>query len=120
MSNEALATVGVAILIIISVMVWLAKRQLDGIVNGIASNNKKIEELKVDWQAQQKENERQRKESEDKTEKEIQRVEQDLNNLKADLPMIYTLREDFIRSMNNVENKISSIDGKIDKLLQRE
>ena len=42
----------------------------------------------------------------------IAEVEKDLNDLKADLPLIYVTREDFIRVSNN-------IDHKLDKLLYR-
>lgn len=43
---------------------------------------------------------------------EIKKVKDDLNDLKADLPLIYVTREDFIRVNNN-------IDKKLDKLLYR-
>ena len=42
----------------------------------------------------------------------IAEVEKDLNDLKADLPLIYVTREDFIRVSNN-------IDKKLDRLLYR-
>lgn len=42
----------------------------------------------------------------------IAEVEKDLNDLKADLPLIYITREDFIRVSNN-------IDKKLDRLLYR-
>lgn len=42
----------------------------------------------------------------------IKKVEGELNDLKADLPLIYVTREDFIRVSNN-------IDSKLDKLLYR-
>ena len=35
---------------------------------------------------------------------------QQISDLKSDLPLVYVLREDFIRSMNNV-------DGKLDKII---
>lgn len=43
---------------------------------------------------------------------EIAKVQGELNDLKADLPLIYVTREDFIRVSNN-------IDHKLDKLLYR-
>lgn len=49
---------------------------------------------------------------------EIQKVKEDLNDLKSDLPFVYVLREDFIRSLNNVDSKMQNIDNKLDKLLQ--
>ena len=40
-----------------------------------------------------------------------------LNDLKSDLPLVYTLREDFIRSMNSVDHNISGLDQKLDRVL---
>jgi septation ring formation regulator EzrA len=48
----------------------------------------------------------------------IKEVKAELNDLKSDLPFIYVLREDFIRTLNNVDSKMNNIDGKIDKLLE--
>lgn len=39
----------------------------------------------------------------------VDQLEQKLENLKADLPFIYTTREDFIRTMNNVDKKLEKI-----------
>ena len=47
-----------------------------------------------------------------KNAEEIAAVRGELGDLKADLPLIYTTREDFIRVSNN-------IDQKLDKLLYR-
>ena len=47
-----------------------------------------------------------------KNAEEIAAVRTELGELKADLPLVYTTREDFIRVSNN-------IDSKLDKLLYR-
>lgn len=39
----------------------------------------------------------------------IAKVAQDLNDLKADLPLIYVTREDFIRVSNNIDNKLDRL-----------
>ena len=39
----------------------------------------------------------------------IAEVEKDLNDLKADLPLIYVTREDFIRVSNNIDNKLDRL-----------
>lgn len=39
----------------------------------------------------------------------IEKVRTDLADLKSDLPLIYTLREDFIRVMNNVDKKLDEL-----------
>ncbi len=40
---------------------------------------------------------------------EIAEVKRDLADLKSDLPLVYVLREDFIRIMNNVDTKLDKI-----------
>ena len=39
----------------------------------------------------------------------IEKVEERLNDLKADLPLVYVTREDYIRGMNRVEDKLDQI-----------
>lgn len=39
----------------------------------------------------------------------IAEVEEKVNDLKADLPLIYVTREDYIRIMNRVEDKLDKI-----------
>lgn len=39
----------------------------------------------------------------------IDRVEEKLNDLEKDLPLLYTTREDFIRIMNRVEDKLDQL-----------
>ena len=40
---------------------------------------------------------------------EIAKIAQDLNDLKADLPLIYVTREDFIRVSNNIDHKLDKL-----------
>ena len=51
-------------------------------------------------------------EAADKKNADIAAVRSELGDLKADLPLVYVVREDFIRVSNN-------IDSKLDKLLYR-
>lgn len=39
----------------------------------------------------------------------IHTIRTELNDLKNDLPLVYVLREDFLRVMNNVDNKLDKI-----------
>lgn len=39
----------------------------------------------------------------------IERVEEKLSDLKADLPLVYVTREDYIRVMNRVEDKLDQL-----------
>lgn len=43
----------------------------------------------------------------------------ELNDIKGDFATTFVLREDFFRSMNGVEDRMRSIDSKIDKLLMQ-
>ena len=54
---------------------------------------------------------------EEKTDKDIQNIKQEINDIKGDFATTFVLREDFFRSMNGVEDKIKSIDSKLDRLL---
>lgn len=47
--------------------------------------------------------------SDEKNAAKIAEVEGKLNELKADLPLIYVTREDYIRVMNRVEDKLDQI-----------
>lgn len=56
---------------------------------------------------------------EDRTEGEIASIKKELNDIKGDFATTFVLREDFFRSMNGMEDRMRSIDGKIDKLLMQ-
>ena len=45
----------------------------------------------------------------EKAEKDIAKWEEKFNDLKADLPLIYVTREDYIRIMNRVEDKLDKL-----------
>lgn len=75
---------------IIGVAAW-------GVKNAIGEMKAAVSELKA---------------ADKKNAEEIAAVRGELGDLKADLPLIYTTREDFIRVSNN-------IDQKLDKLLYR-
>lgn len=79
-----------AITAIIGVAAW-------GVKNAIGEMKAAVTELKA---------------ADKKNAEEIAAVRGELGDLKADLPLIYTTREDFIRVSNN-------IDQKLDKLLYR-
>lgn len=54
---------------------------------------------------------------EDDTDRDIANIKQELNDIKGDFATTFVLREDFFRSMNGVEDRMRSIDNKIDELL---
>jgi phage-related protein len=48
----------------------------------------------------------------------IEKVKKELSELKSDLPLVYVLREDFIRTLNNVDKQMGDMNGKLDRILQ--
>lgn len=48
-------------------------------------------------------------ESDKKNAADIKAVAKDLADLKSDMPLVYVLREDFIRSMNSMEAKLDQV-----------
>ncbi len=57
------------------------------------------------------------REEERKREQDIKDLSGQLNDLKSDMPLVYTLREDFIRSMNSVDHNMSELGQKLDRVL---
>lgn len=100
---------------------WYLKRQYDKreqmdkeLKNQMKEGNEAIRE-RIE-KNDQKVNERIDK-LEEKTERDIQNIKQELNDIKGDFATTFVLREDFFRAMNGVEDKVKSIDQKMDRLL---
>lgn len=79
------------------------KSSTDEIKSQIRENDKKINE-RVNSLEQE-------------TDVEIADIKKQLNDIKGDFATTFVLREDFFRSMNGVEDRVKSIDSKIDRLL---
>lgn len=47
----------------------------------------------------------------------MEKLKTEFHELKSDLPLIYVLREDFIRTLNNVDDKMGSVNDKLDKII---
>lgn len=87
--------------IIVGLVGWSIKGTLAELKNGIAKNGCDIKEIDAKQTAA------------------VEQVKKELSELKSDLPLVYTLREDYIRCQQNQEKKMNSIEDKLDKLLQR-
>lgn len=57
---------------------------------------------------------------EEKHKEDIKEVQKELSTIKGDFATTFVLREDFFRSMNGVEDKMKTMDGKLDKLLMKQ
>lgn len=85
--------------LVIGAIGFFLKGTMADIKEGIKKNDLKVKEIEL------------------KLTKDIEDLKDELHDLKSDLPFVYVLREDFIRSLNNVDTKMGNIDTKIDKLL---
>ena len=85
--------------VFVGIVGWSIKNTLGTIREDINKNAAAVEKLDVKQTAA------------------IDQVKTDLNNLKSDLPFVYVTREDYIRTMNNVDKQMTTIDGKLDRLL---
>jgi len=94
----------------IGITIFLARNWLKGILETVGEIKKQNKENyeKVNQRIDR---------IEDKTEGDIANIKKEISNIKGDFATTFVLREDFFRSMNGVEDRMRSIDGKIDKLL---
>lgn len=47
----------------------------------------------------------------------VDKLKNEFNELKADLPFVYVLREDYIRTLNNVDRQMGDMNNKLDKII---
>lgn len=92
------------------VMTYFIKKWFAGIEEG----NRKIQE-RIE-QNDKKVNERIDR-LEEKNDEDIQGIRSEISQMKENLPLVYVLREDYIRLANNIEKNIHELGKKIDTLL---
>ncbi len=56
-------------------------------------------------------------ESDRKNASDIKELDQKVNAIKSDFPLVYVLREDFVRSMNRVDTSINGLSSKMDRAI---
>ena len=103
-------TIGMVASVIIGVLVYLAKMMINDIKSSISGFGDRLDTAMKSF------DERIDK-VEEKHEKDMKQVQAELNNINSDFPMTFVLREDYFRTMNSVEGKMTSIDEKLSKLL---
>lgn len=119
MHMDGAVTIGMVATLVIGLLTFLAKLQFDNILNGIKNNRAAIDNVSDEMGDKINNLEKKIYEDMGKTKQDIKKVENELSQLKADIPIVYVLREDFVRSLNNVDNKMNSIENKIDKILMK-
>lgn len=93
-----------------TVLTFFIKRWFSNIEQGNVRIQEKIE------QNDQKVNERIDR-LEQKNDEDLQRIRDEVSQMKADLPIVYVLREDYIRVADNMEKNMKELGRKIDMLL---
>lgn len=109
--NEPI-TIGMIAAIAVSIIVYFTKKMIDSFEKSVAKIGQKLDES-IDKTADRI------MKLEEKQEKDIKEVQKELSTIKGDFATTFVLREDFFRSMNGVEDKMKSIDSKLDKLLMK-
>jgi peptidoglycan hydrolase CwlO-like protein len=109
------------ITVIFGVLAFFIRRWFTEVEDKNAETQKKVEEGNKAIQERIERNDAKVNERidrlEEKTEKDIRQLKQEVNDIKGDFATTFVLREDFFRSMNGVEDKVKSIDMKLDRLL---
>lgn len=77
--------------IAIGLLAYFMKQTMMDIREDIKANNKKVEAAEANFNH------------------ELCKIKDELNDLKSDLPIVFTLREDFIRALNNVDTKLDKL-----------
>ena len=93
-----------------TVLTFLIKRWFSGIEQGNVQIQEQIE------QNDKKVNERIDR-LEQKSDEDLQKIKDEVSQMKADLPIVYVLREDYIRVADNMEKNMKELGRKIDMLL---
>lgn len=88
--------------LVVGALTFFVKKTLTTLENADKENAAQIADAKRESAAQIAEAKRESAEK-------IAKVEEKLNDLKADLPLVYVTREDYIRVMNRVEDKLDQI-----------
>ena len=77
--------------IAIGLLAYFMKQTMTDIREDIKANNSKVEAAEANFNH------------------ELSKLKDELNDLKSDLPIVFTLREDFIRALNNVDTKLDKL-----------
>lgn len=98
LSEIVIGVIGLAVTGVLGWLSFFIKRTMDEFKAAQLEQTRKLEIAKQEQEKKDKQQDRK-----------IEEVKQELSDLKADLPLIYTTREDFIRTMNNMDNKLDKI-----------
>lgn len=79
------------------------------------SIDRTVKQLKVDIL----ENKHRIEKTEEKQSQQMEKMRQEFAALKSDLPLVYTLREDYIRVQQSQEKQINTLIDKVDKIAER-
>ena len=103
----------IACSLVVGALAFFLKKTLSNLEEADKQNSAQIADVAEKCAAQAKEiaekTAEQIKAVAEKSAAQTKSVEEKLNDLKADLPLLYVTREDFIRIMNRVEDKLDKL-----------
>jgi uncharacterized protein Yka (UPF0111/DUF47 family) len=85
---------------IIPLIKILFSREVKRFEEKVAENKKQIEDLKTNM------------------DQKVEKIKDDMNDMKNDMPFIYVTREDFIRSIDNVDKSVTSCTQMVNKVYE--
>lgn len=103
-------TIGMVATVIIGALTFLMKMMINDIKSSISGVGQRLDTAMESF-------DKRITKVEEKHASDIKQVQNELSNIKGDFATTFVLREDFFRSMNGVEQKMLSMDNKLDKLL---
>lgn len=106
-------TIGAVATVAVAVISFLVKMMIDDFKKSVSRVGRQLDETVTKFETRIAR-------IEEKQEKDIKDVQKELSSIKGDFATTFVLREDFFRSMNGVEDKMRTIDGKLDKLLLKQ
>lgn len=106
-------TIGMVATVAVAIISFLVKMMIDDFKRSVGLVGKQLDDTiaKFDDRIAK---------VEEKQENDIKSVQRELSSIKGDFATTFVLREDFFRSMNGVEDKMRTMDGKLDKLLLKQ
>lgn len=103
-------TIGMVASVIVGILVYLSKMMINDIKSSISDVGQRLDTAMESF-------DKRISKVEEKHASDMKQVQNELSNIKGDFSMSFVLREDFFRTMNGMESKMTSMDEKLNKIL---
>lgn len=106
-------TIGMVAAVATTIIYFLLKKMVDGFEKSVSKQGQQLNTTVTRFETQIAG-------IEEKHKADIREIQKELSTIKGDFATTFVLREDFFRSMNGVEDRMQSIDSKLDRLLMKQ